>query len=138
MAISSQDRNLGRQWPVVAMQEFELSQLENNAAVAAVKVPYGARVIGGGVLITEVFNSGTTDVLDIGDGDDDDRYSGTPVPGQALGFTALDVTGFKYTTTDYIDITQVSTGTAATTGKGILIVEYIVDGRANEIVPDYD
>jgi hypothetical protein len=138
MAILSKDRNHGRQWALVAMQDFELSQLEDGVAVAAVKLPYGARVTGGGVIITEVFDSTTSDALDIGDGDDADRYSSTPIDGQALGYTALDITGFKYSTIDYVDITWASGGGTPTTGKGVLIVEYLVDGKANEQVPDYD
>lgn len=138
MAILSRDRNHGRQWALVAMQDFELSELETGEAVAAVKVPYGARVVGGGVIITEVFDSTSSDTIDIGDGDDSDRYSSAPINGQALGYTALDVTGHKYTGTDYIDITWTSGGGTPSTGKGVLVVQYVVDGRANEVVPDYD
>ncbi len=138
MAIASKDRNHGRQWALVAMQDFELSQLEDGVAVAAVKLPYGARVVGGGVIISEVFNSTATDTLTIGDGLDPDRYTATAVNARALGFTALDVTGHKYSTTDYVDIIWDSGGGTPGTGKGTLIVEYLVDGKANEIVPDYD
>lgn len=137
MAIAKADKNQGRQWPLVAMQDFSLSEMENGAAVAAVKLPAGARVIGGEVVITEVFNSTTSDGIDVGDGDDPNRYSSTAVNGQALGRTALTLSGYKYTAPDTIDLTWASGGGTPTTGAGVLIVQYVMDGRANEVVPDY-
>jgi len=138
MSIADQNRNHGRQYPLVAIQDFALADLTSGSAVAAVKLPGNARVIGGGVVITEVFNSTTSDAIDVGDGDNDDRYSDTAVDGQALGYTPLDITGYKYTTQDFIDLKWTSGGGSPSTGTGYLIVMYTVDDRANEVVPDYD
>lgn len=138
MAIAAKDRNHGRQWPLVVVQDFDYTEVEDTVAVPAVKLPAGARVIGGGVLVTTAFDFGTTNAVDVGDGGDADRYSGTPVDLSATGWTALDVTGYGYPISDYIDLTADVTGTAATQGEAKLIVEYIVDGRANEVNPDYD
>ena len=138
MAILDKNRAHGRQFPLVAHQDFDLSELTSGSAIAAVKVPAGARVIGGGVMIDTAFDSATSDVMDVGDGDDDDRYSATPIDVSAAGYTALDITGYKYTTTDFIDLIWTGAGTAATEGAGRLIVEYIIDNRTNEVMPDYD
>lgn len=136
--ITAENKVHSRQYPLVAMQPFELSQLTAGSATVAVKIPAGARVIGGGVMITEVFNSTTSDGLDIGDDGDDDRYTATAVNGQALGYTALTITGYKYTTTNTIDILWASGGGSPSTGEGLLIVQYVMDGRGNEVVPSYD
>jgi hypothetical protein len=138
MTILATARAHERQFPLVAIQDFALSELSDGAAVSAVKLPANARVIGGGVLITEVFDSTTSDAIDVGDGSDDDRYSSTPVDGQALGYTALTITGYKYTAGDYVDLKWASGGGTPTTGAGVLILMYVVDGRGNEVVPDYD
>lgn len=112
--------------------------LSSDAAVAeaVVDVPANAIVVGGTLMVDTVFNSTTSDVLDIGDGANDDRYSATPIDLTTAGAYALDTTGatgagYKYTTADTIDVewTAGSTGTA-TTGSARLWVEYIVDGRA--------
>ena len=101
------------------------------AAEGVIQVPEGARVVGGHINVTEVFDSTTSDALDIGDGGDDDRYTATPIDLQAAGATALDVTGYTYTAQDNIDVewTAGSTGTA-TQGIAVITVLYVVDGRA--------
>jgi len=123
----------GRQEVIAASVSITHDLLSSDIAVAegVIQVPEGARVVGGHINVTEVFNSTTSDVIDIGDGGDDDRYSATPVDLTALGATALDVTGYTYTAEDNIDVewTAGSTGTA-TTGEATITVLYIVDGRA--------
>lgn len=143
MSILSKLRDHGRQYPLVAIQDFTHAQVTSGEAIAAIKLPAGARVIGGGVLVSEVFNSsggeGAGDTLIIGDGGDPDRYTPAPIALGALGFSALTVTGYGYPQSDYLDLTWTGVGTTpASTGKGKLIVTYVVDGRANELNPDYD
>lgn len=136
MAILSKNRNHGRQWPLVAIQSFDYTELENGAAVAAVKVPGGSRVIGGFVQVLTAFD-GTTPTLDVGDGTDPDRYTASVVDLTAAGRTALTLDGVAYSTPDYVDLSFVVTGTP-TQGEGLLVVEYVMDSRSNEVVPDYD
>ncbi len=143
MAIASVDRNHGTQYPLVATQEFTVAQLASGEAVGAIKLPYGARVIGGGVLITTAFNSTTSDKLDVGDGGDPDRYTSSEITISSTGYTALTISGYKYTQTDYVDLTWTGVGADAGAadadeGAGVLIVMYVIDGRANEVNPDYD
>lgn len=130
MAISL---NSGRQEVLAAHIQVKYDTLTSDAAAAEAiaQVPEGAIVVGGSVSVTEVFNSTTSDVLDVGDGGDDDRYTATPVDLTALGGTALDITGYQYTAQDNIDVewTAGSTGTA-TQGTAMITILYIVDGRA--------
>lgn len=140
MAISNANRAVGRQYPLVAYQEFTLAELTSGSNVPAIKLPAGSIVTGGMVVITTAFNSGTTDGLDIGDGTLATRYASVSDALNALSaglYTALVPTGYQYTAVDTIDIKWTGAGTAATTGAGYLLVEYITEGRANEVVPDY-
>lgn len=126
-------KNSGRQEVVAAKVTLTYATLADDAAVAegVIQVPEGATVIGGFINVKTAFNSTTSDVLDIGDGGDDDRYTATPINLQVAGVTALDITGYQYTAQDDIDVewTAGSTGTA-TAGEAELIVQYVVDGRA--------
>lgn len=126
-------KNVGRQEVIAATITIKHDTLSSDVAVAegVIQVPEGARVVGGHIVVTEVFNSTTSDVLDLGDAGDIDRYSATPIDLTALGATALDVTGYTYTAEDDIDAkwTAGSTGTA-TTGEATITVLYIQEGRA--------
>lgn len=126
-------KNVGRQEVIAARVTFGYADLADDTGVAegAIQVPEGAIVIGGYVTVSEVFNSTTSDVMDVGDGVDPDRYSATPISLTALGTTALDLTGYVYTAQDDIDVawTAGATGTA-TTGAVEIVVEYIVATRA--------
>lgn len=94
--------------------------------------PTGAVVVGGEIVVTEVWNAGTSAVADIGDGGDPDRYTASPVNLQALGRTALTLTGFKYTGEDTIDIDPVIVGADATQGAATIRVEYTIEDRGHE------
>jgi len=120
----------GRQELIVAEAAFGFADLTSATAAASVTVPEGAVVVGGYLIIDTVWNSATSDVMDIGDAGDVDRYSATPVDITALGATALDVTGFAYTALDTIDVIWTGVSTAPTTGDARLVVEYYVEGRA--------
>ena len=104
---------------------------DTTSAVAFLDVPANAIVVGGYIVVDTAFNSTTSDVLDVGDGVDDDRYTPTQINLQTVGATALSVTGYKYTAADTLDIkwTAGATGTA-TQGSARIWVEYIVYGRA--------
>ena len=126
-------KNPGRQEVIAANVTVTYDTLASDTAVAeaVIEVPAGAIVVGGFINVKTAFDSTTSDVLDIGDSVDDDEYTATPVNLQSVGVTALDVTGYKYTTVDNIAVewTAGSTGTA-TAGEAEIVVQYIVDGRA--------
>ncbi len=138
MAILDTARAHGRQYPLVAIQDITYAQLTTGTAVPGIKLPFGARVIGGGLVVTTVWNSAVSDVLDIGDGVDADEYTSSQIDLTALGYTALTITGYEYTTSDWVDLTWTGSGAVPTTGAATLILMYTIDGRANEVMPDSD
>ena len=110
----------------------------------AISMPAGAIVVGGWAKIVAAFDSSVT--LDIGDGDDDDRYIKNDASGTFPAIDALEEqtinnvvmlcpTGYKYTAPDTIDVKL--GGAANTTGILEIVVLYIIDGRANEVEVDY-
>jgi hypothetical protein len=139
MAIANADKNVGRQYPLVAYQEFDFADLSSTEVTPIVKLPANAIVTGGALVITTAFNSGTTDLLEVGDSVQDDDYlvAGTADNGSTAQYIAFTPSGYKYAAPDTIDVKWTPVGTAATAGAGYLVVEYIVPTRANEVVPDY-
>jgi len=129
-------KDAGRQWPLVAKVPFTYADFDTSGvAVAALDLPGNATVIGGELVVETVFNSGTSDALDVGDGASATRYAGA-VDGQAAARTALTLTGYKHTVPDTVDIEWTGAGTAPTQGAGYLLVMYTVDDKANEVQPD--
>jgi len=123
----------GRQYALYADVVIDYDDLTSAVAAEAIDLPAGAIVTGGFINILTVWNSATSDVLDIGDGADVDRYTPTPLDiDAAVGMQAITVTGFEYTANDTIDVIWTGVSTAPTTGQLHLVVEYILDGRANE------
>lgn len=125
--------NNGRQNALVAEQDLALADFTTGVALEVMKLPYNSIVIGGFINVTEVFNSTTSDVLDLGHSDDDDEYSPTPINLQALGVTALTVTGYVNTGGLNLIGTWTSGGGTPTTGTAKLVVQYIIEDRATEV-----
>jgi hypothetical protein len=125
--------NNGRQWPLVINQDLALADFTSTVAETIAKLPVNSVVTGGYINVTEVWNSTTSDALDIGHSDDDDEYTTTPVDLQALGVTALVLTGYKNTGGLDLIGTWTSGGGTPTTGTATLYVEYIIADRATEI-----
>lgn len=128
MAIS---KNPARQCPVVAFVDIALADLTSGAAFDAIALPPGAVVTYGALVTTEAFNSGTSDVAVIGDVTTANRYMASTSIVTNGTRTALVPTGFVSTATQpNISITWTAVGTAATTGKLRLEVQYFVKGRS--------
>lgn len=94
----------------------------------AITLPQGAVLIGGRVVIDEVFDDTTSDTLTVGDADSAARYV-AGVDAQALAATPLVPTGLAMIApTDVtISVTNVTGDTAG--GSGRLEVEYRIAGR---------
>jgi hypothetical protein len=135
MAILAKDRTVDRQYPLYAVQAFNLSELEDGVAVPVIKLPAGARVISGHIVTDIALDSTSTDTMDLGDSADADRYTTSPVSIHAVGSSALTITGYKYTEATFLNMTWVSGGGTPTVGSGVVIVGYVVDGRGNEVEP---
>lgn len=128
-------KDSGRQWPIIGKVAFAFGDLVDAAVEPAMDIPAGATIVGGGVNVITAWDSVTSDSLDVGDAADPNRYSVSVVDLQTVGFTALDITGFKYATLDQVTVEVNSVGGSLTVGAAELIVEYVLDGRAHEVVP---
>jgi len=128
MAISKDN---GRQWPLVARVDFALADLVSGVAGVAIDIPGGATILSGELMVDTVFNSGTSDVITVGDVGTAALYLGS-TDLQAAARTVIVPTGKTYTTPDSVNVTWTAVGTAATTGAGSLTVTYVLDDRSNE------
>lgn len=112
----------------------DITSLDVSAqAEEAFELPPNAVVVGGEIIVDTVWNSGTSDVLDLGDEVDVNRYLA------AVDLTALARTefvdanlGFLSVEADTIDAIWTGVGAAPTTGSARIRVFYVVQGRTNE------
>lgn len=126
-------KNVNRQYPLVAKVEFDYTSFgASGVAEEAVDLPAGAKVTGGALVITTAFNSATSDAIDVGDGDAANRYLSAQDVKTAVGSFALTPTEKEYTAKDTVDIEWTGVGAAPSQGAGYLLLEYIIDDRANE------
>lgn len=118
--------NPSRQEPSLAYVEFSLADLSAGVALDAIRLPVGAVVISGALVVTTVFN-GTSPTIAVGDATTGNRYlAATAVTG--LGRTALVPTGFVHTATQpAVKVTLAVTG-SPTTGAARLEVMYFEPG----------
>lgn len=121
------------QYPVVASVSFTFADLLTTVVEDLCQIPAGATVVGGEIIVDTAWDSGTSDTFDIGDADDDDRYTSTIINLQSAGRTALTLTGYQYTETDTIIGTPTITGTAATAGAARINIMYVVEDRGHEV-----
>lgn len=126
------DGNQTVQYPLVAVIDFTFADLASGVAKKAMSIPLGAIVTGGAVKVTTAWNSGTSAVLDVG-GDVADDLA-TDLDLKTAGVKALETPYAKVSTAGNISVTLTAVGTAATAGAATLIVEYVVPGRANEVL----
>ncbi len=135
MALDLQ-KSAGRQWPLIATMPFTYEDLASDSgnALNAVVMPVNSIIIGGSIIISEAFNSGTSDSFAIGDRDNATRY-GSGIDGQATGRTALTLTGNEYTGKNAVTLRWTGSGADPTAGEGILVVEYMMKYRATEVEP---
>jgi hypothetical protein len=96
-------------------------------------LPAGARVVGGEVVVDTAGVGPSTSTIDIGDVDTD-RYTASAIDLKTAARTALTLTGYRYAETDGIDFEIVNTTTGPlTAGVFYVRIEYVVDGRVNEV-----
>lgn len=132
----------GRQYPLVAIFKFGRVADSSDPDVQvlpgdgtdneAIDLPVGAIVTHGEVVVTVAFNSGTSDVLDVGDADSENRYK-NDADLTSTGVKALVPTGYLYPAAKAITLRRTAVGTAATTGAGYIRVEYVIANRSNEV-----
>jgi hypothetical protein len=141
MAAIQKDQN--RQWPLSLEKTFnhdddfgDDSAAQTAVVVELARLPVGARVVGGEIVVEEAWDNGTTATVDIGDVTDPDRYTASPVNLTALGRTALTLDGFKTTEVERdVDLTPVFAGANGTQGRAYVRIEYVIENKANEVQP---
>lgn len=100
------------------------------AAVTVGTVPAGALIHDAAVTVTQAFNNGTTNTLNIGTVADPDGFASALALGTIGKIVAdeLATSNDLYVTADtVITATHASSGTAATTGQAIVVVTFSVD-----------
>lgn len=123
-------KNSGRQAIDLAYVDIALADLTTGVDIEAMSLPPGAVIVGGAVVVSEAFNSTTSDVIDVGDGSSQNRYLNDGNI-HATGRVALVPTGFVVTAaTAKLTVRWVSGGGTPTTGKARLEVQYYVEKRA--------
>lgn len=128
MTISLQS---GRQCSAWATVDIAYGDLTSGAAATVMKLPVGAVVVGGAVVVKTAWNSATSDALVVGDSASANRYKSSFSIASA-GRTALVPTGYQaLSTTREIQVTWTGVGTAPSAGAARLEVEYIVPARAD-------
>jgi hypothetical protein len=125
-----------RQCVEVATCDFTYADVTSGTYAACVDLPLNAIVTKGELYITTLFNSGTDDKFSIGDQVGSESATADTYAAITAGITAtgraVEVvpTGIKTTAATTVGVVWTATGTAATAGVGKLVIEYIVDGRA--------
>lgn len=124
-------KNAGRQYPLVAVQKIDYTGYTSGAAFNAVELPVGARLLGVNFYTDTAWNTGTSATITVSDG------TATFINAQDIksaGSETSTQTPFKpYPAGGQISVTVTDTGTAPTAGAGHLVVQYVVDGRANDV-----
>jgi hypothetical protein len=134
----------GRQWSLSAQitVTFDQDLGGDTAADTAVlqeafRLPIGARVTGGEIVVEEAWDNDTTATIDLGNTGDADRYTDTaPVDLTAAARTALDLDGLAVGSDERdVEIDPIFAGSDATQGRAVIRIEYTIDGKANEVQP---
>lgn len=133
MANTTLTPSRGRQYPLYAEVSFTFGNVaDTGVAVPAIKLPPGAVVIDGAVIVDTVFNTGTSIVLDVGDSTTGNRYKNDADLKSSTGVIALVPTGYVSDGADIL-VTPTIVGAAATTGAARLWVAYVIQGRTHEV-----
>lgn len=118
-----------RQAPLVALIALSGADLEVGANKVAY-LPSDSIVVGGSVLIETAFGAGVT--LSLGDEGSATRYANA-VNANTVARTALTLPNYITSGLDTLSVT-VAGGTPDAAGKAYMLVEYVTEGRACEVM----
>lgn len=108
---------------------FNTTGIASGVVIGA--IPNGAVITAVEVLITAAFNAATTNVLTVGTDATADLYlAAADVAEGSTGLTRYIGKAAKLAANTEITVTYTQTGTAATTGAAVVMVEYVVDPAA--------
>ena len=135
MATKKVIQDFGRQYALTAVQKITYADaVDGTLDACTIELPEDAFILSGAVIVTTAFNSGTSDVIEVGYAGDPNFYL-TSTSIAATGRTAFiagGVAGVTTSTTVPITLDWTGVGAVPTTGEAYVVVEYVVKGRANE------
>lgn len=128
-------KNPGFQCVKSKIVAFTYADFTDDTYMEAVDLPMNAIVVGGNVVVTTLFNSGTDDKFSIGDKIGSAPATKTTYAALSADITATGVaatitpTGTKYTDAATVGVVWNGSGAVPTAGAGYLRVDYVVDGE---------
>jgi hypothetical protein len=116
----------------LAITAADVIAIGSGAFLNMLDIPATAIVVGGGLAVTQVFNSTTSDTFVIKDAAG--NIYKTAINGQVLGYTALTPTGIpgNLLTEMGLGVTWIPGSGTPTTGFAYLVIEYFVPGVGDE------
>ena len=112
----------------IAWLHTTVAYTDNGTAKTVGVLPAGAIIVKAvsGITVTEAFDAGTNNFIDIGTSANDDLY-GTDLSAAATNFVPLDeAVSYKVTEDTTITATVGLTGTAATAGSAEVVIGFIL------------
>lgn len=123
-------RKSDRQSPLEAIIDISFADpVAYGTGENAIQLPQNAIVIGGDLTVLTAWNSATSAALSLGDANSATRYLNA-VDLKTAARTALTVTGYKHTISEWLRALLVQAGAGATAGAARLRVSYVVQGRS--------
>ena len=121
-------KDAGRQYPLVAEVRFDFADIPAVATYEAIDLPAGAVIVGGLLEVITVDAGGGTIAVAIGGTTLLVATASTPA-----SRTFITETPVALTAADTVDIVVATA--VLTTFAGRLVIEYIIENRANEVNP---
>jgi hypothetical protein len=119
----------GRQEIIAAMLGFTFADITaSGVAENAIEVPEGAIVVGGDIVVLTAWNTTGTATLSLGDAGSATRYANA-VNLKAAARTALTLTGYKHSVTEWLKALVTTADLNANAGEARITLHYVRDGR---------
>lgn len=122
-----------RQSVLSLVQYFDFSDTQVDTSAVQLKLPPGAVILRGSILVETIWN-GTTPTLSVGIAGATTKYGSALSLGSAAN-VALTGTPAREASGATILLTANAGAKASTAGKARLMMEYIVEDRATEVQP---
>lgn len=115
-----------RGFALSAYSDFDFNDFTSGVGAEVFRLPLGSTIIGGRISVTTVWDSGTSDGIEVGDATDDNRYHVSSDAQSAGNNDLLGIAlGYAIVEADRAILVEVtSAGTAATTGAGNVLAIY--------------
>lgn len=129
----------GRQYPLadfvrLTYEDFSDANDSSNRLTFGHAPAAGVVVRGSIIVVTAYAGTGTTATIDIGDADDPDRYTASPVNLASTGVTEFTITGDQYSSPTDLLAEFAGDLNTLTAGEVIITYEVVSEGRAHENV----